>query len=63
VLGQAAVIIPEFEVDAWSVAIQALLADPARRTRLSALGTEHAARYSWGDTAKKTWDVYRKVLS
>jgi glycosyltransferase involved in cell wall biosynthesis len=63
VLGDAAIIIPEFSSEAWTGAIQSVLGDPARRTRLAQRGIEQAAAFSWHETARRTWDVYRKVGS
>jgi glycosyltransferase involved in cell wall biosynthesis len=63
VLGDDAIIIPEFDTGAWISAIRDLLNDPARRARLASLAPAHAARYSWTETARQTWDVYRRVLS
>jgi len=63
VLGDAALIMPQFDAGAWTSAIRDLLNDPARRARLAAHAPAHAARYSWTETARQTWDVYRRVLS
>ena len=63
VLGDAAIIVPEFKSEAWATAIQSLLADTSRRTRLSLQGVKQASGYSWQDTARKTWEVYRKAVA
>ncbi|MEI8120551.1 MAG: glycosyltransferase family 1 protein [bacterium] len=63
VLGDAAIIVPEFKSEAWATAIQSLLADTTRRDRLSLQGVNQASGYSWQDTARKTWDVYRKAVA
>jgi glycosyltransferase involved in cell wall biosynthesis len=63
VLGPAAMIIPGFEREAWTAAIEALLADPARRRAMAAAGVRHAAAFTWRETARRTFDVYRRVLS
>ncbi len=63
VLGEAAIMIPEFKSGAWTTAIHSLLADPSLRARLSLGGVNHASRYSWQDTARKTWDIYRKTMA
>jgi len=34
----------------------------AERDRLSAAGLERAKAFSWGETARITADVYRKIL-
>ena len=43
-------------------AIATLLENPSERQRLSRSGLEHAARFSWTETAKSTWKVYEEVL-
>jgi glycosyltransferase involved in cell wall biosynthesis len=40
----------------------ALLADPALRRRLAAIGSERAATFSWERTARGTAAVYRELL-
>jgi glycosyltransferase involved in cell wall biosynthesis len=61
VLGQAAVTVPVFDRQAWVLAITDLLGNAAQRGALTQAGLQHAARFSWRETARKTFDVYRKV--
>lgn len=61
VLGDAALVIEGFDRDEWSAAITALLDDPSRRRDLIDRGLAQAARYTWTNTARLTWDVYRSV--
>ncbi|MEI6563167.1 MAG: glycosyltransferase family 1 protein [bacterium] len=61
--GKASVLIPGFEVTTWASTIFSLLNDQPRRNELARNATSHAARFSWRDTAQKTLNVYRKVLS
>jgi glycosyltransferase involved in cell wall biosynthesis len=61
VLGDAAEIVDSFDADAWVARIQALLGDADRRRALRAAGRERARRYSWEQTARRTWDVYRRI--
>ena len=63
IVGPAAVIVPGFDPDAWAAALEALLADDGRRAALSAAGLRHAATFTWRETARRTFDVYRRVLS
>jgi glycosyltransferase involved in cell wall biosynthesis len=63
VLGSAAELVPGFDPDAWAQALAALLADSGRRDDLRRRGREHAARFTWRETARLTWDVYRKVAA
>jgi len=48
---------------AWSAVISRLLADPQRRVLLSMGALEHASRFGWESTARKTLDVYDWALS
>jgi glycosyltransferase involved in cell wall biosynthesis len=52
VAGDAAVWVPADDAPAWSAAISDLLADEARRARMSALGLERARRFSYGRAAE-----------
>jgi glycosyltransferase involved in cell wall biosynthesis len=61
VLGEAAEFVPEYNSDAWAAKIQKLLTDKARKTELILRGAELVKKYSWDETAKKTWDVYRNL--
>jgi len=62
VLGDAAVIVDGFDADLWAIRAQELLTDNTLRDRLVAEGRKRAARYTWEDTVRKTWDVYRGLL-
>ena len=61
--GDASVLIPGFDATHWAHTIIALINDRSRRDELAGNAPAHAARFSWRDTARKTLDVYRKVLS
>jgi glycosyltransferase involved in cell wall biosynthesis len=61
VLGDAARIIAGYEPDEWRSGVAELLSDSAQRAALIAKGQARAARYSWAETARRTWEVYRKV--
>jgi glycosyltransferase involved in cell wall biosynthesis len=62
VLGNGAVIVHEFDPDAWKVQAEKLLSDTALRNRMIEEGKKTSAKYTWAETARKTWGVYRKVL-
>ncbi|MBN1672069.1 MAG: glycosyltransferase family 4 protein [Kiritimatiellae bacterium] len=62
VVGGGACVVDGYEADAWGEAIRSLLADTAARERLAAKGRKHAARYTWDETARKTWAVYRQLV-
>lgn len=61
VLGQAAVMIHGFDVDAWAHAMASLLADPSRCAALGTAGMNHASTYTWERTAQQTWALYRSL--
>jgi glycosyltransferase involved in cell wall biosynthesis len=61
--GSASVLIPGFDASVWAGTVTNLLNDTDRRNQLAKHAPAHAARFSWRDTALKTLDVYRKVLS
>ena len=48
---------------AWSSVLSRLIAEPQRRVLLSMGAIEHAKRFGWETTARKTLDVYDWVLS
>jgi D-inositol-3-phosphate glycosyltransferase len=48
---------------AWSAVISRLIMEPQRRLLLSIGAIEHASRFGWENTARKTLDVYDLVLS
>ncbi len=48
----------------WAAAVSDLLREnDARRTVRRGTGRQHAARYRWSETARRTWDIYRSVLT
>ena len=61
VLGDAAELIAGFDADDWATRLDALVADDARRRELSVRGPAHAARFTWSETARKTWNLYRQL--
>jgi glycosyltransferase involved in cell wall biosynthesis len=61
VLGDGAEIVPLGDVDAWVTALRRVLDEPGLRAQLAERGRRQAARYSWAETARLTWEVYRKV--
>ena len=59
VLGDGALLIDSFEPDIWLARLRELLSDPQSREKWIEAGRRRAATYSWTETARKTWDVYR----
>lgn len=61
VLGEAAEWVPDFDSALWAERAATLLGDDARREALRKAGRTQAGRYRWADTARKTWEVYRRL--
>jgi glycosyltransferase involved in cell wall biosynthesis len=63
VVGDAGMLLPPNDDDAWAEAIRSLVRSSSDRARLRGLGLERAATFSWERTARQTADVYHWVLS
>ena len=63
VLGAAATLVEGFDAEAWRAEVGRLLTDSALRERRIAEGRAHAAGFTWQETARRTIEVYGKVIS
>ena len=63
VLGNGALVLAAFEAEHWAAEIARIMSDAAGRRELVARGRAWAARYTWAETARRTWEVYRKVTA
>ena len=62
VVGQAAVLVDEpTEPALWAGALARLIGDPDRRAALARAGSDRAAGFTWGDTARRMIALYRDV--
>ena len=61
VVGDAALQVDPFDVDAIAAGIRRLLNDSSLRTELIRKGLERASVFSWRETARKTLKVYERV--
>lgn len=61
VLGEAARLLDPADPRAWADRIRELLESRAEREAAIAAGRTRSARYTWPETARQTWDVYRKA--
>ena len=61
VLGDAAEWVDGYDAEEWAATIRAVLGDSARAARLRAAGLAQARKFTWEETAQKTWDVYRRL--
>ncbi|HEY8240503.1 MAG TPA: glycosyltransferase family 1 protein, partial [Kiritimatiellia bacterium] len=59
VLGDAAVIVNDWDADAWAEAVGTMLTDAAKRRICIDRGLQRARQFTWAATAEKTWQVYR----
>ena len=62
VLGEAAEWVADFDAAEWAERIRTVLGDPVRMAQLRAAGLEQARKFTWQDTARKTWAVYRALV-
>ena len=60
VLGQAAEWVDGYNADDWAATIRAVLDDEARAAQLRSAGFAQAQKFSWAETARQTWAVYRR---
>jgi len=61
VLGNAAKMIDGFNVNEWVDIVETVLGDTTTRDALIAKGYQQSASYTWEQTARLTWDVYRSL--
>jgi glycosyltransferase involved in cell wall biosynthesis len=62
VVGDAGIVVPATDVDAWAEALEALLGDPERRSRVGFAGRARAGTFTWERCAVATLDAYRSVV-
>jgi glycosyltransferase involved in cell wall biosynthesis len=62
VVGEAGILIPPKDVDAWVHALDTILDDDGSRRELRRLGPERARAFTWDAAARRTLEVYRSAL-
>ena len=62
VLGDAAEWVEGFDAEEWAGKVLAVLGDEARAAQLRAAGPGQAGKFTWAETARRTWAVYRRVV-
>lgn len=60
VLGDAACLVEGYDAQEWADVIHGLLRDQAGKDRLREKGSKQVTRYTWEETARKTWALYRQ---
>lgn len=63
VVGDAALVVPSGDADAFAEAMERILLSPGLQTDLRAKGAERAKRFTWDATARATLSLYRKILA
>lgn len=61
VLGAGAALVDAFDSDQWAHEVKKTITDTERRTGLIAEGRRRAAAYTWAETARKTWTIYKEL--
>ena len=61
VVGGGAITLPDFDVTRWADTLTGVLLDSTRHAALAQQGTAHVRRFDWRETARQTFNVYRKV--
>jgi len=63
VVGEAALLLPRPDVGPLADAMQRVAGDDDLRTELARRGRARAATFTWGETARRTREVYRRVVT
>ncbi len=63
VLSDAARLVSGFDAAMWADVVEELLQSPGQRAALAARGRARAALFTWEETARRHWVVYRKVAA
>lgn len=59
ICGDGAEVVSGFDAEAWAGRIGRVLGDDALQADLVERGRRNAARFTWAETARRTWAVYR----
>ncbi len=62
IVGDAAIMLDPLDREAWVAAMKEVLERKALRSEMREKGLQRAKMFSWEETARKTWEVYRDVL-
>jgi len=63
IAGPGAALMNDFSLEAWTGELRSILQDSDRRRSLVERGLNHARSFSWDETARLTWRVYREAAA
>ena len=63
VVGQAGVMVEPEDIQSMAQALESVLADSLKCSKMSRLGLQQASKFTWNACAEKTVGVYQKALS
>jgi len=63
VVGNAALLVPPEDVEAWAAELHRVLADDRLQSKLSKKGLDRAIQFSWTKAAQETLETYRKAVA
>ncbi len=63
IVGQAGLILPPDNAEAWAAAISEVLTNEQKRHKMKTAGLEQAAKFSWKTAAQQTLEIYRRLKS
>ena len=61
VLGDAPRWVDGFDAGEWAEAVRGVLGDGEGRERMKRAGVDQAGRFTWAETARRTWEVFRRA--
>jgi glycosyltransferase involved in cell wall biosynthesis len=61
--GDAGLLLPPLDVEAWTAALRRARSDADWRTETARRGLDHARRFTWMETARQTILSYERSLS
>jgi glycosyltransferase involved in cell wall biosynthesis len=62
VVGDAGLLLDPNDVEVWAAALERVLLDTGEAQRLRAAGPVRAAPFTWEEAARRTWELYAKVI-
>ena len=61
-VGDAGILLPPTEIEAWRGALASIIENPAMRSDYGARGLEHARKFKWTNTARRIVESYHLAL-